>query len=516
MIANNNNRVILEAVNITKTFPGVTALNDVSLKIFRGEVNAVVGENGAGKSTLMNVFSGVYSDYEGSILINGEEIRFSNPKQAREKGISIIHQELNLIPDLSIAENIFLGREFTNRFGFLDYKKMYAETERLLVALELDVSPKTKTNRLKVGQQQIVEIAKALSFESKIIIMDEPTSAISKHETEVLFRLIDALKRKGVAIVYITHKLEELEKIAENIIVLRDGRFIHSCPLKEISGNEIIRMMVGREIRDFFVRDRSETGKEILRVEKLSLRDPFSPDGYVLRNISFSLRQGEVLGIFGLMGAGRTELLESIFGLHPRQVEGEIFIDRKKTLLDNPSKGKRVGLAMVPEDRKLDGLVLQMTVSESISLASIEKVENYGFINHIREKKQAGDYIHELQIKTSSSQQVVGKLSGGNQQKVVIAKWLATSPRILLLDEPTRGIDVNAKNEIYKLIGKLAREGIGIIMVSSELPEILAMSDRILVMSEGRITAEFSQKQATEENIMQAALPKVEVADNNL
>jgi ribose transport system ATP-binding protein len=516
MIANKNNRVILEAVNITKTFPGVTALNDVSLKIFRGEVNAVVGENGAGKSTLMNVFSGVYSDYEGSILINGEEVRFSNPKQAREKGISIIHQELNLIPDLSIAENIFLGREFTNRFGFLDYKKMYAETERLLVALELDVSPKTKTNRLKVGQQQIVEIAKALSFESKIIIMDEPTSAISKHETEVLFRLIDALKRKGVAIVYITHKLEELEKIAENIIVLRDGRFIHSCPLKEISGNEIIRMMVGREIRDFFVRDRSETGKEILRVEKLSLRDPFSPDGYVLRNISFSLRQGEVLGIFGLMGAGRTELLESIFGLHPRQVEGEIFIDRKKTLLDNPSKGKRVGLAMVPEDRKLDGLVLQMTVSESISLASIEKVENYGFINHIREKKQAGDYIHELQIKTSSSQQVVGKLSGGNQQKVVIAKWLATSPRILLLDEPTRGIDVNAKNEIYKLIGKLAREGIGIIMVSSELPEILAMSDRILVMSEGRITAEFSQKQATEENIMQAALPKVEVADNNL
>ena len=516
MIANKNNRVILEAVNITKTFPGVTALNDVSLKIFRGEVNAVVGENGAGKSTLMNVFSGVYSDYEGSILINGEEVRFSNPKQAREKGISIIHQELNLIPDLSIAENIFLGREFTNRFGFLDYKKMYAETERLLVALELDVSPKTKTNRLKVGQQQIVEIAKALSFESKIIIMDEPTSAISKHETEVLFRLIDALKRKGVAIVYITHKLEELEKIAENIIVLRDGRFIHSCPLKEISGNEIISMMVGREISDFFVRDRSETGTEILRIEKLSLRDPFSPDGYVLRNISFSLRQGEVLGIFGLMGAGRTELLESIFGLHPWQVEGEIFIDRKKTLLDNPSKGKRVGLAMVPEDRKLDGLVLQMTVSESISLASIEKVENYGFINHIREKKQAGDYIHELQIKTSSSQQVVGKLSGGNQQKVVIAKWLATSPRILLLDEPTRGIDVNAKNEIYKLIGKLAREGIGIIMVSSELPEILAMSDRILVMSEGRITAEFSQKQATEENIMQAALPKIEVADNNL
>jgi ribose transport system ATP-binding protein len=516
MIANKNNRVILEAVNITKTFPGVTALNDVSLKIFRGEVNAVVGENGAGKSTLMNVFSGVYSDYEGSILINGEEVRFSNPKQAREKGISIIHQELNLIPDLSIAENIFLGREFTNRFGFLDYKKMYAETERLLVALEIDVSPKTKTNRLKVGQQQIVEIAKALSFESKIIIMDEPTSAISKHETEVLFRLIDALKRKGVAIVYITHKLEELEKIAENIIVLRDGRFIHSCPLKEISGNEIISMMVGREISDFFVRDRSETGTEILRIEKLSLRDPFSPDGYVLRNISFSLRQGEVLGIFGLMGAGRTELLESIFGLHPRQVEGEIFFDGKKTLLDNPSKGKRVGLAMVPEDRKLDGLVLQMTVSESISLASIEKVENYGFINHIREKKQAGDYIHELQIKTSSSQQVVGKLSGGNQQKVVIAKWLATSPRILLLDEPTRGIDVNAKNEIYKLIGKLAREGIGIIMVSSELPEILAMSDRILVMSEGRITAEFSQKQATEENIMQAALPKIEVADNNL
>ncbi|HJX72289.1 MAG: D-xylose ABC transporter ATP-binding protein [Bacteroidetes bacterium RBG_13_42_15] len=515
MTANRNNGVVLEAVNITKTFTGVTALNNVSLNIYSDEVNAIVGENGAGKSTLMNIFSGVYSDYEGKMLLDGEEVRFANPKQAQQKGISIIHQELNLVPNLSIAENIFLGREFINRFGLLDYQKIYKETDKLMSVLELDVSTRTKINKLKVGQQQIVEIAKALSFDARIIIMDEPTSAISKHETEVLFRLIESLKKKGVAIIYITHKLEELERIAEKIIVLRDGKFIHSGPLKNISRNEIIRMMVGREIRDFFVRDRSETGMEILRIEGLSLRDPFIPGGYALRKISFSLKQGEVLGIFGLMGAGRTELLESIFGLYPEQVEGKIIIEGKFTVVNNPLAGKRFGLALVPEDRKLDGLILQMTVCESISLASIENVENYGFINHGREKKQAGNFIHDLQIKTTSALQVVEKLSGGNQQKVVIAKWLATNPKILLLDEPTRGIDVNAKNEIYKLIGKLAKQGIGIIMVSSELPEILAMSDRIVVMSEGRITAEFSQGQANEENIMQAALPKSTMAGEN-
>jgi ribose transport system ATP-binding protein len=507
MIARRNNSVVLEAVNITKTFTGVTALSNVSIKIYSGEVNAIVGENGAGKSTLMNIFSGVYSDYEGKILLDGKEVHFANPKQAQHNGISIIHQELNLVPGLSIAENIFLGREFTNRFGFLDYGRIYAETEKLLASLDLDVSPKTKVSQLKVGQQQIVEIAKALSSDARIIIMDEPTSAISEHETEVLFRLIESLKKKDVAIIYITHKLEELKKIAEHIVVLRDGKFIHSGLLKDMSENEIISMMVGREIKDFFVRERPETGQEILRIEKLSLQDPFAPDGYALRNISFSLRRGEVLGIFGLMGAGRTELLESVFGMYPRRVEGKIFIEGKPAVVNNPLAGKKVGFAMVPEDRKLDGLVLQMTVSESISLASIENVENYGLINHRREKRQAGKYIHELQIKTPSVQQVVEKLSGGNQQKVVIAKWLATGPKILLLDEPTRGIDVNAKNEIYKLIGKLAKQGIGIIMVSSELPEILAMSDRIVVMSQGKITAEFSQTEATEENIMQAALP---------
>jgi ribose transport system ATP-binding protein len=515
MIAENNHRVVLEAVDITKSFGGVAALNKVSLKILGSEVNAIVGENGAGKSTLMNIFSGVYADYEGTVLLDGEEVHFLNPKQAQQNGISIIHQELNLIPNLSIAENIFLGREFTSRSGFLDYKKIYRESEKLLNALELNVSPKAKINRLKVGQQQIVEIAKALSLDSKIIIMDEPTSAISEHETEVLIRLIESLKKKGVAIIYITHKLEELERIADRVIVLRDGRFIHSCPIKQISGNEIIRMMVGREIKDFFIRERSETGTEVMRIEELSLQDPFIPGGNILKNINLSLKKGEVLGVFGLMGAGRTELLESIFGLYQQWLEGRIFINGELTVINNPSEAKKSGLALVPEDRKLNGLVLQMTVSESISLASIEKIESFGFINHGKERKQAGKYIDELQIRTPSAQEVVERLSGGNQQKVVIAKWLASNPEILLLDEPTRGIDVNAKNEIYKLIGKLAKQGMGIIMVSSELPEILAISDRIVVMSEGRITSEFSQGQATEENIMRAALPKKEIANRN-
>ena len=516
MNADKNNKVVLEAVGITKSFAGVMALKDVSLQIHRGEVNAIVGENGAGKSTLMNIFSGVYPDYDGKVLLDGEEVHFASPKQAQQEGISMIHQELNLIPGLTIAENIFLGREFVNRFGLLDHRRIYKETEKLLKSLELNASPNAKISKLKVGQQQIVEIAKALSFDSKIIIMDEPTSAISDHETEMLFKLIESLKKKGVAIIYITHKLEELERVAARVIVLRDGQFIHSGQLKDISRNEIIRMMVGRELIDFFIRDRTTTGTEVLRIEELSLRNPNIPDSYVLRNINLTLKKGEVLGVFGLMGAGRTELLESVFGLHLQQVTGRIFIDGEQTMIHDPSEGKKYGLALVPEDRKQDGLVLQMKVSESISLASMEKIQSHGFINHSKERRQAGKYIDELQIKTPSTYQIVEKLSGGNQQKVVIAKWLATDPKILLLDEPTRGIDVNAKNELYKLIGKLAGQGIGIIMVSSELPEILAMSDRIMVMCDGRITGEFSKGQANEENIMQAALPENESAWKSL
>lgn len=498
---------MLVAENITKKFPGVIALDNVCLELHAGKVNAIIGENGAGKSTLMKILSGVYEDYEGKIIFKNKEVMFSNPKQAQDSGIAIIHQELHLIPYLSITENIFLGRELVNGWGMLDKKAMRSKTKMLLEKLKLDVSPDTLIYELKVGQQQVVEIAKALLTESDVIIMDEPTSAISEGEVEVLFGIIEGLKKEGKAIVYISHKLDELFRIADRFIVLRDGKTIDAGEMQGMSHDQIINKMVGRNITVMKKADVVMSRDVILSVENIRLNHPVRSHE-ILKNISFSVCKGEILGIFGLMGAGRTELLETIFGLHPKLSTGKIVINNSKADLTSPSAAIKAGIALVPEDRKKDGLVLGLNVKTNIGITTLESMAEYGVLDEKKESALAKKYITELKIKTPSDKQAAKNLSGGNQQKIVLAKWLATKPKVLMLDEPTRGIDINAKNEIYKLIIQLANEGLGIIVVSSELPEILAVCDRILVMSEGNITAEFLIGDATEDNILKAAIPK--------
>ncbi len=498
---------IMEARGISKSFPGVLALDNVNLKIYAGKVNAIVGENGAGKSTLMNIMSGVYTDYEGELLLFGERTSFKNTSDARNAGISIIHQELQLIPYLSIVENIFLGREFLNNASIIDSKKMRKDAEALLEKLEFTKDVTTKVSKLRVGQQQIVEIAKALSFDVRVLIMDEPTSALSESETNILFKLVKSLTTQGVAIVYITHKMDELTKLADYVTVFRDGRSINESAVKNVKVDEIIKLMVGRDIKEFFVKKEHSIGPVKLQVKELTLKKMGDTEKYILKDISFEVRSSEVLGIFGLMGAGRTELLETIFGLHSSNSYGSIFINGQNLKIINSTVAINSGLALIPEDRKSDGLILDMDIAENISLASMGNVIKNGMLSSKMEVGQADDYRNKLNIKSYSAKQATAKLSGGNQQKVVLSKWLVTNPKILLLDEPTRGIDVNAKNEIYKLIDKLADEGMAIVVVSSELPEIMAISDRIITICEGRLTGEFKRKDFSDEKILKAALP---------
>lgn len=499
--------ILFEAQGITKKFGGVTALDQVNLKVHTGKVNVVVGENGAGKSTLMKILSGVYSDYEGRLLFNHEEVHFSNPKEAMEKGIAIIHQELNLIPYLTISQNIFLGREIRNAFGILDAKLMRKKTKELLTRLDCDLNPNTLVSELRVGEQQLVEIAKALLEEAQVVIMDEPTSAISDSEVETLFKIIKSLLEENVSILYISHKLDELFVIADRFIGLRDGKMVGTLEnVADAKKEDLIRLMVGRDIKHVFQKEQVPFGEEALRVDNLSLPRPNMKSSYVFKDISFTLKKGEVLGIFGLMGAGRTELLETIFGLHSKVMSGTVYIENKKVKLKSVGDAIKNGMGLVPEDRKEDGLVLQMEISKNVSMASIGQVVKNGLLSSTAESNLSKKYIETLQIKTPSEKQYSKNLSGGNQQKVVLAKWLATNPKVLFLDEPTRGIDVNAKNEIYHLINALARQGLGIVVVSSELPEIISISDRILVLSDAQISGEFSQKKANEESIMQAAI----------
>lgn len=500
---------------ITKRFPGVLALEDVSLTLEAGKITALIGENGAGKSTLMKVLSGIYQDYEGQIIFKGNVVRFSDPKDAQEQGIAIIHQELNLIPYLSITENVFLGRELITQYGTLDKKKMKARTQELLDKLKLSVKPDDLVAKLKVGQQQVVEIAKSLLTDSEVIIMDEPTSAITETEVEVLFGIIDDLRKQSKAIVYVSHKLDELFRIADNYVVLRDGKSIESGEMKGITQDMLIQKMVGRSIQVQRKPESVSQQENLITIKSLFLKHPVRIKEDLLKNISFSVQKGEIVGIFGLMGAGRTELLETIFGLHPFASKSEIHIESGRITINSPSDAIKAGLALVPEDRKKDGLILGMDVKTNICLTTLADLEKGGFLNNLKESLLSKKYIEELKIKTSSSDQKAKNLSGGNQQKIVLAKWLATKPKLLLLDEPTRGIDIHAKSEIYKLILNLADTGLGIVFVSSELPEILAVSDRILVMAEGAITAEFSSKEATEDVILKAAIPK-SVYENQL
>lgn len=499
---------LLEAKNITKKFSGVTALDRVNFSLQRGKVTALIGENGAGKSTLLKVMSGIHTDYEGTINYKGQAIQFTAPKDAQDLGISIIHQELNLIPYLTVAQNIFLGRELTNQLGLLDREKMIQKTRTLLDKLELKVDPSALVSTLKVGQQQIVEIAKALLTESEVVFMDEPTSAIGESEVEILFQIINQLKAEGKSIVYISHKLDELFAIADDFVVLRDGKLAGQGDMKKITRDELINMMAGREISVNKKTEKQSSGQRVLQVQNLTLKNPANPQRPLLRNINIDLHKGEVLGIYGLMGAGRTELCESLFGLQPKLLEGTIALDGVETNFKSPIHAIEAGMALVPEDRKQDGIVPGMSVGKNISLTVLDKVLKLGFLNKKLETKLYDKHKEALKIKVHSESQFIKNLSGGNQQKVVLAKWIERNPKVLMLDEPTRGIDINAKNEIYALISKLSESGISILFMSSEIPEILSVSDRILVMSEGQITAEFSSGEATENKIMSACIPE--------
>jgi ribose transport system ATP-binding protein len=500
---------MLEAKNISKKFSGVVALSNISLQLYPGKVNAIIGENGAGKSTLMKIFSGVYTQYEGEIIYNGHSVKFSGTRDAEETGIAIIHQELSLVPHLSISENIFLGKEIVNALGVLDKKKMRDITTKLLSRLNLKLDSDTKIVNIKVGQQQLVEIAKVLHCNASVIIMDEPTSAISDKEVDNLFSIITQLKIEGKTIVYISHKFKELFTIADHYVVLRDGVSVDAGKMQDATQESLIQKMTGRTITTERRSSNFDDAPILLSASQISLRHPAGRVGNLFSNISFSLRRGEILGIYGLMGAGRTEIMETIFGLHPKMASGEIKVEGIVRKIKSPCDAIEAGIALVPEDRKVQGLILDQSVTKNIGLTILQRLERWGImLNHAKEKALSANFITRLGIKTSSGNNVAKNLSGGNQQKIVIAKWLATNPKILLLDEPTRGIDINAKSEIYKLMKSLAEEGMGIIMVSSELPEILAVSDRVLVICEGTLTADLPIEKTSEQEILKYAIQK--------
>ncbi len=502
------NGIILEARGVVKSFPGVIALGGVDLQIRCGQLTALVGENGAGKSTLMNILAGVFQPSAGELLFDGEAVSFADTREAQERGIAIVFQELNLFPYLSVAENIFLGREPLNRFGFIDYGQMNRMATELLYRLRLQIDPRTLMTNLRVGQRQMVEIAKVLFHNPRVIIMDEPTSALSEREIETLFELIRDLREQDVAIVYITHKLDELFQIGDYVTVLRDGRVVGSGRLDNFDHDELVRLMVGRALGDFHRRVEADKRQEVFRAEEVTLMHPERRGDFLVKDVSLSVKHGEVLGIFGLIGAGRTELLETIFGLHPKKSSAAVFVDGRRVTILSPSEAIAAGIGLVPEDRRQEGFIPQMSVGANTSLASLARAERFLFVSDRLEEQYVKGYLERLRVKTPSLRQSIQNLSGGNQQKVILAKWLATQPKVLLLDEPTRGIDINAKREIYEFIDELAESGLGVVLASSELPEILALSDRIIVMCEGRKTAEFTRTEASEEIIMKAALPK--------
>ncbi|MBX3061902.1 MAG: sugar ABC transporter ATP-binding protein [Anaerolineae bacterium] len=495
-IADSPSEPILQMIGISKSFPGVQALSNVSFDLHKGEVHALLGENGAGKSTLTKILSGVYTRDSGEIIFKGKQVSFSTPRQAQLAGITTIYQELNQIPQLSVAENIFLGNEQERGF-LIDWKTMREEATRLLARLHLKVDPRTPVSQLGVGQQQMVEVARALHHKSDIIIMDEPTSALSIQEIDDLFEIIRQLKASGVAIIYISHHLEESFQIGDRITVLRDGHLVTTRPTSEMTLETLISAMVGRSLSEQFPKEEVQRGAEVLRVEGLSQGDK-------LHDISFSVHAGEMLGIAGLVGAGRTELVRAIFGADPITA-GKFYVDGREIRISSPRDAIRHGIALLTEDRKQQGLLLQMSVRENISLSVLGRLTRGLFTNRQVESDLAGKYIRELSIRTPSQLQQVINLSGGNQQKVILGKWISTAPRVLIFDEPTRGIDVGAKAEIYKLMNQLAKQGVAIIVVSSEMPEILGMSDRIMVICEGYVTGFLSHAEATQEKVMELA-----------
>jgi ribose transport system ATP-binding protein len=496
--------IILNMSEITKQFPGVIALQGVTFDVRAGEVHCLLGENGAGKSTLMKIMSGIYADYGGQVWLNGALVQFHNPREAQFQGIAMIHQELNLVPELTVYENIFLGREYKSRLGVIDRRKMRQEAQQLVIQLGLDIEVNQPIYQLRVGQRQLVEIAKALSLNARILIMDEPTSALSDTEVEYLFGVIRGLRAHDVAVIYISHRLDEIFAIADRITVLRDGKGIDTVLAKDVSRTELIKMMVGRELSVMYPKANITLGDIVLAVESLSYKQGRR---HILKDISLNVRKGEIVGVAGLMGSGRTQLLEAIFGVYPRHaVSGRIWLDAKEVRFSSPKAAIENGIGLVAEDRKGQSLILERSVTENASLAALQEFMNWlQMVNRRREREAVKQVVQNLNIRTPTIDSLVGNLSGGNQQKVVIGKFLLSEIKLFLLDEPTRGIDVGAKAEIYQLVSQLAKNGTGFLLVSSEMPELLAVCDRIYVLCEGRLTGEFTRSEFNQEAIMDAA-----------
>ncbi len=500
---------LVKLANVSKYFPGVIALDNVSFDLKKGEVHALIGENGAGKSTLMKIISGIYERDSGEFFINGKETKELTPKKAQELGIAIIHQELNMCQHLTVAENMFLGRE-DSKFGYIFNKKLNEKAKEMLDIFHLDIDPRTVVGKLPVSKQQMVEIAKAISTNAKIIIMDEPTSSLTEREIADLFEIIRKLKASGCSIIYISHRLDELKHIVDRVTILRDGKYVLTKNFSDTSIEEIISNMVGREIKEKYPRINVEKGKKILEVKHLSA-------GNLVKDISFELFEGETIGFAGLIGAGRTELARALFGVDKIE-SGEVILFNEKISIKSPIDAIKHGIVCVPEDRKKEGLCVKLNVKENIALANLDTLCNsFGVLNRKKEVEITDKAINDLMIKTPSQNQDVINLSGGNQQKIVIGKWLLRDAKIVIFDEPTRGIDVAAKVEIYNLMNKLKKEGIGVMFISSEMPEILGMSDRVIVMCNGCITCDMDIKKASQEKIMQCATKfdsKKEVREN--
>ncbi|MDN7241974.1 sugar ABC transporter ATP-binding protein [Planococcus sp. N028] len=489
---------MIKMTDISKSFSGNKVLKNVRFSLEKGEIHALMGENGAGKSTLMKIMAGIYSRDSGTVEVKGQPVEFTSPKQAEAAGIAVIHQELNVLPHLSIAENLFLGREETyGRTGILKTKEMEKKTREILADLGLDIDPASPASILSVGKQQIVEIAKALSVDAEVIIMDEPTAALTDREIDSLFATIRQLQKQGVSFIYISHRMEEIFSLCDRITILRDGEYVGERKISETSFEEIVQMMVGRELGERFPERNSTIGDVKLAVKGLSRKDCFE-------NVSFELRKGEILSIAGLMGAGRTEVVQSLFG-YKKLDAGTIEFDGQPIKIDNPRKAKEIGIGYVTEDRKSEGLIVDFTVEENVSMTNFSSISKNGLISKKKERGLYDQMVKRLGIRTSGPEQSAKSLSGGNQQKVVIAKWLGIEPELLILDEPTRGVDVGAKKEIYSIINELAERGVAILMISSELPEVIGMADRVLVMHEGKVTADLHKNEMTQERIMHYA-----------
>ena len=487
----------IEMRGIDKLFGSNQVLKQAGFTLESGEVHALMGENGAGKSTLMKILTGVYTKDAGTVLVDGKEVNYKNPQEAEKAGIVFIYQELNVMFDLTVEENLFMGKEIHGKFGICDKKAMQKKAQEALNILGVNISPKTVMAELSVGQQQMVEICKALMADAKVIIMDEPTAALTQSETVALFKVIESLRKKGVSMVYISHRMEEIFELCDRITVLRDGSYIGVKNIPETNMNEIVKMMIGREIGERYPSRNVKIGKEVLKVKELTRKGTF-------HDVNFSVRAGEVLGVSGLMGAGRTEIMQAIFG-NLSYESGTIEIDGKEVKISNPRQAMEHGIGFITEDRKTEGLMLDKSIRENISLCNLRRISKSSVISREAEKNMVAEAIKDLHIKCFGSHHECNNLSGGNQQKVVLAKWILTNPKILILDEPTRGVDIGAKKEIYSIINKLAAQGVAIIMVSSELPEVLGMSDNIMVVREGEVRGIISYEEANQERVMTLA-----------